>query len=292
MTSSSASALYLEQHAAAARAARESARLWRQLDRRDLSGGWDRALAQLLRVVTAGQLLAAAAGQPYVAAAVTATGAAPQPAAVVVPSAFAGVASDGRSLRSLLLMPLIETKVRIAAGQSVELALNGGLSALVRIVETQVADAGRGAIGVAQVNDAQVLGHERVVNSGACGRCIVLAGRFYRWSAGFRRHPRCHCTMRPVTRGERRGGWTPRQTPEGLYYALSPAEKAKSFSAAAQQAITDGANLAQIVNMRGVSTTGAPRAAAGRLTPEQVYAQAAGDREQALRLLHVHGYLT
>ncbi|MFJ7212656.1 hypothetical protein [Amycolatopsis sp. NPDC098790] len=35
--------------------------------------------------------------------------------------------------------------------------------------------------------------------SGVC-LCIILVGRPYRYSQGFRRHPRCDCTMTPVTR--------------------------------------------------------------------------------------------
>jgi hypothetical protein len=292
---SAAERQYLHQLRIASKTSRDAARLWRSIDRSDLSDSWSNGLAKrVLAVLAAGQFAAASLAQPYVEAAVAETGAASDVAGEVSPRAFAGIASDGRPLQSLLLLPLIEAKTRIVAGQSVDLALTGGLRLLVRVVETQVADAGRGAVSVSSAVDAQVAGHERVVSHGGCGRCIVLAGKFYRWSDGFLRHPKCHCGMRLVTRTQRRKGWTPETTPRALYDALSPADRAKSFSTDAQKAIADGADLADVVNVRGgMATAGGRRSVrTGRLTPEQIYRDAAGNRAAAVRLLAEHGYIT
>lgn len=64
-------------------------------------------------------------------------------------------------------------------------------AALDRMVSTLVSDAGRSGMGVATAIRPGVTGHIRYVNSPSCARCAILAGRFYRWSSGFQRHPHC-----------------------------------------------------------------------------------------------------
>jgi hypothetical protein len=51
----------------------------------------------------------------------------------------------------------------------------------------------------AALAEQEVAGYERTVVLAACGRCILLAERLYRYSTGFLRHPRCDCQMKPVT---------------------------------------------------------------------------------------------
>jgi hypothetical protein len=45
------------------------------------------------------------------------------------------------------------------------------------------------------------MGFVRRVNPPCCGRCAILAGRWYRYDSGFRRHPRCDCTLEPTSEG-------------------------------------------------------------------------------------------
>lgn len=271
---------------------------WAQLDPASLDASWARLVPGAVQILTAGQILAAALADEYVAAA---TGGGP---AVLAPSAFGGQAADGRALESLLQLPVLAAKQAIAAGQPLDEALSRGALRLGMASATEVADAGRVATGAAITARPQVYGHVRVVNPPACGRCVVLAGRVYRWSEGFQRHPRCQCGMQPA--GSPRAAAA--RTPQQLVAAMDSSERERAFTVAGARAIADGADIGRVVNaQRGMyeaggrsltaeATTRAGRLpgqiAGARLTPKQLYAEAAGDRAEAIRLLRRFGYLT
>jgi hypothetical protein len=170
-------------------------RLWRELATADLSGSWIRGLGQaMVRAVSAGQLVAASSGQPYIEAMIRADGLRDdyaEHASRVDTRSFSGTAADGRPLDSLLYLPVIQTKTLIQGGVTLQEAMTSGLFQLQRMVASEVADAGRGAAGVAMVANRKVTGYVRMVRAGACSRCVILAGRWYRWNADFQRHKRC-----------------------------------------------------------------------------------------------------
>lgn len=260
------------------------------------------------------------AAAPYVAETAGSTTQAP-----VNPVAFAGVASDGLPLAPLLFLPAVTVLGALGAGAPAGKALAAGRATLDMIVRTQVADAGRSAVGVAMAASRDIAGYERVVHLPACGRCIALAGKLYRWSTGFERHPRCDCTMAPVTSKEWREQ-RPENHPRALFERMDRAEQDKRFTKAGAQAIRDGADISQVVNARSgmttaviggrtvaTTTTGTTRravagkrlaqrsgtvrgsgryrrAAAPRLMPETIY-QVAQDRDDAIRLLRANGYI-
>jgi hypothetical protein len=197
---------------------------------------------------------------------------------------------------------------------SVADALELGGNLLAMIADNEVADAGRGADQVAMAADRRVEGYVRVVSAGACGRCAILAGRWYRWNAAFQRHPHCHCQQVPATdRTSAAGHLT---DPHQYFDSLSRAEQDRAFTVAGAQAIRDGGDIFQVVNaQRGVSTVtvfgrnlstttegvtrrglaGRRMRAAGvkspvRLTPQAIY-ELASDRDEAIRLLYRFGYL-
>jgi hypothetical protein len=77
-----------------------------------------------------------------------------------------------------------------------------------------------------------------------------------------------------------------------VYDSLSVAERQRAgWSLADQEAVAEGADLTFVTNMKGVTTTGTRRSV-GRLTPDQIYRRAGGDRDEAVRLLRQNGYLT
>jgi hypothetical protein len=133
-----------------------------------------------------------------------------------------------------------------------------------------------------------------MASGGACSRCIVLAGRHYRWNAGFQRHPHCDCVGIPAAESADDLTTNPRRA----FEALSGAEQDKTFGKAGAQAIRDGSDIAKVVNARrGMQTAADGRLytteAAGRrprLMPEQIYRDASG-RDDATRLLRLHGYI-
>lgn len=91
---------------------------------------------------------------------------------------------------------------------------------------------------------------------------------------------------------------------------MSATQQDQAFTKAGARAIRDGADIAQVVNSRsgmtaaGTTTTGTTRLGlAGhrlgarqgrqvvRLMPERIYQQAAGNRDEAIRLLRLHGFI-
>jgi hypothetical protein len=278
----------------AERLRREAKRAWARVDRRSISASWAGQLPRLLLLLTDAQHVAAAAADDYLDAVLTVQN---MPAAGprVSPAAFAGIASDGRDLASLLAQPGIVAKTALAGGENIDRAMAAGSALAQLAAHTQVADAGRTADQVALVARPNV-GYVRMVVGKTCARCLILAGRTYRWNTGFRRHPKCDCIHIPAaesTAGDLR------TNPRAAFDAMDTAEQDRVFGKAGAAAIRDGADMAKVVNARrGMQTAADGRLytteAAGRrprLMPEQIYREARGDRAEAVRLLRLHGYL-
>lgn len=225
-------------------------RLWRELALADLTGSWQSGPGPaIVRAVAASQMLAASTGQSYVNAMVAADSLSSDyepDASRVVTRSFSGVAADGRALDSLLYQPVIHTKVLIKGGMTPQAAKLGGLVNMQRIVASEIGDAGRGAAGVAMAANRTVTGYVRTVRAGACSRCVILAGRWYKYNADFQRHKRCQCYGVPAT-SARPGR---RTDPTKFFNGLSRAEQDRRFTAAGAQAIRDGANINRVVNAR------------------------------------------
>ena len=241
---------------------------------------WGESPQRATAVLTSAQYASAVLAVSAVPALLEEQGLDPTPVAEPAPAQLAGVASDGRSLASLVA--LADTRSRFDA-----------------IVETQLADVSRSASLVAGMARPSVTGYVRVVSPGACARCAILAGRVYRWSTGFLRHPRCSCGMVPAGRGA--DGLT--ASPRDLFDQLTPAEQDHRYTKAGAEAIRLGADMGRVVNARRgmsttvlfgeeVSTTSALRERGMvRLMPETLLQLAGGDRDEAVRLLTLHKYL-
>jgi hypothetical protein len=155
-----------------------------------------------------------------------------------------------------------------------------------RLVASIVQDAGRAAESVA-IAARQHVAHVRYLQTPSCSRCAVLAGRVYRYSEGFLRHPNCDCVMIPVTVA------SPDFTVDPV--DLAREGKVSGLSKADLRAVEDGADFGQVVNVRlrkaGLQQPGRVLARAGRPTPEGIYALAGDDHAKALSLLQQYGYI-
>jgi hypothetical protein len=302
---------YRRQQALATRTIVMSRRVWSQARNYDVS--WPVIGSRLAVLLAAAQMSAARSSAEYVSAALESLGVEVEPQAAVVTSAFVGVASDGRPLDTLLYGAVTTAKRAVARGLPAEDAHAAGGRWLDMVVQTQVADAERAATGV-QIAVRPGVGWVRMVNVPSCARCVVLAGRFYRWNRGFQRHPSCDCRHIPATeavaddvRIDPR-----RMISAGNVTGLSEADR--------RAIVEDGADVFQVVNarrgMQTASTFGrrlkvtnegvTRRGAAGRrlaeqggtyqrtprLRPEAIYQLAGDNRTEAIRLLRRFGYLT
>lgn len=156
-----------------------------------------------------------------------------------------------------------------------------------RLVASLVQEAGNASEQVASAVRPGV-GWTRVLTAPSCSRCAVLAGRVYRWSDGFLRHPQDDCVTVSVREGD-------------ASFVVDPAEMLKrgevrGLSKADERAVLDDeADFNQVVNVRkkaaGLTEAGEVLSRAGRLTPAGIY-RIASDRTEALSLLAKFGYIT
>lgn len=288
------------QQALARRAASEVVGLWARVDRQSIALSWRHALPAVLTVVSSAQAIAAAGAGPYLDDLAAEYGLPDASQGLVRAAAFAGVASDGRALDTLMFQPAIAALTALKAGRNERQAMAAGRFAVDLIVRTQVADAGRVADQVALVARPRFTGYVRMLSLPSCARCVVLAGKRYRWNAGFKRHFRCDCRHIPTSED---AAGDLRTDPKAYFKSLPREEQDKLFTAAGAQAIRDGADISRVVNAsRGTYTAGGRKFTTEattrrginrpvRLMPEQVYLEAKGNRDEALRLLRLHGYL-
>ncbi|MBM7771736.1 hypothetical protein JOD54_001940 [Actinokineospora baliensis] len=242
--------LYARQQLAVRGAVQTAQDAWARLSLSDLGGSWEQDVRPRVVIATEeAQITAAAIAAPYVTAALAAAAAVSAPMGRLVAGAFAGYAANGMSLRVLMDQVLAWLRRALDLGMPASDARTLALSRLLTYVATEVGDTGRAAVQAAMITESAVAGYERVVRLPACGRCVILAGRLYRYSDGFLRHPRCDCGMRPVTREQwerdDRGN-----TPTALFDRMSTAEQDKAFGKGDAAAIRAGADMARVVNAR------------------------------------------
>ena len=280
--------------------------------------------AEIVDAVVAGQLSVADAAQAYIAAQMAAQGGGAATEAALTAAAIAGIAPDGGPLETLLFLPAIGVRRRLAAGMPPEEAMLGGLTDMAMYASTAIADSARSSEQVGMAANRSCVAYVRVVQLPACARCIILSGRMYTYSEGFLRHPRCDCLHLPLREHEWPGVPTPRQ----LFDRMPTGEQRRVFTNDGARAIRSGADVGQVVNARrGMSTAHMfgrdlrvtsegttrrglygsrmrraggefvrqpgerySRVTAPRLMPEQIFGMT-DDRSEQLRLLRRNGYL-
>lgn len=291
--------------------------LWRRVDRNRIGPSWAGLAPLAVGFITEAQEAAVADAGAYMAAAFVAQGLDPAGPSVDG-SQLSGVASDGRPLETLAMSPVFSTLHEVKAGNGVERGMASGLSSLLLIGQTLVSDAARSADGLVMASRERPPRYARMLNPPSCSRCAILAGRLYRASAAFDRHPGCDCRHIPVAES----GDDATTDPYEYFNSLDPAEQARIFTKAGAKAIEDGADIFQVVNARrGMSTTAGGskvtnegvtrrgywgsqqetrdrrgqerygRSTRQRMMPEEIYKRARS-QEDVIRLLTDHGYIT
>ncbi|MFD4912845.1 hypothetical protein ACFWNR_06435 [Streptomyces virginiae] len=263
-------AFYVRQQRIVRRAANEAQAVWRRLPLSNWEAAWQGAAAAgLVGAISSGQAEAAAHADAYVAAVIAADGLDSRPGGKLDPLGFAGVAADGRPLKSLMYESVLEARWLVEEVGTAEVdAMIGGLEKLLKAVTTEVADAGRTATGASIAGNRTINGYIRIASAPCCARCAILSGKEFGWNMGFQRHPRCDCVHMPATliarsslrRGHLnrnevfpttgRGGARGIVDADKYFQSLSHLEQNRIFTIAGAQAIRDGASITSVVNAR------------------------------------------
>jgi hypothetical protein len=215
-------------------------RLWKRMRPDAMDASWRQLLPQMTAYTAGAQLAAAQAGVAYLPDVLAEQGIADLAEVSIRPQAFSGVASDGRSLPGLLDGAVVTAKRSVLLGKDGGDALLDGQRWLEQALQSAVADAARDATAAGIVARSNI-GWVRMVNPPCCSRCAVLAGRVYKWSDGFLRHPRCDCLHIPTTLAN------------ADTYLSSPDELVKrglitDLSQAQRKQLSDGGDISKVLN--------------------------------------------
>jgi hypothetical protein len=315
-------ARYLQTTSTTRRVVAQIEALWRGMRASDVVAEMEGATGRrILNLVIAGQLTATQGAEMFVRASMAALGATAEPILGSLSAAgFAGLTGDGRRLDTALFLPALTVAFRRSRGASDQEAMAAGLLQLATITSTALADTSRSATQVAMAANRNAKYFTRVVTLPACSRCILLAGRTYSYTAGFKRHPNCDCQIQPLDRAEYDAVLGPKQ----LYAQMDDRQRRRVFGVAGSQALALGAHMDQVVNARrgmedvGEATTtegttvrgwygrthrraggaverGTGRystAAVARLSPQEIFRREPDDRDAQVALLRKYAYLT
>lgn len=303
-----AQAHYRRSQAHAARVVAAALAVWREVG----PAGWQTEVRRVAGLLAAGQLVAAVQAAEYLVAVAQEQDMAPA-GATLVPRALAGVAANGRDLTDILSIPAQRATALLEGGATAADAATSGAATLTRIVGNEVVQAGTTGTQIAMTGQERVTGYIRMLQAPACGRCVILAGAWYEWNAGFKRHPGCDCIHVPAA--DSFGVSDLRTNPREYFNSLPPGQQDRVFGNKANaDAVREGADIGRVVNAqsfryRGRTTSGLYEFAVGdgrtlqatrrgtltqpggRLTPKSIYQLADGDRAEAVRLLTDNGYL-
>lgn len=275
-----------------------------------LVDGWPTIAGPLMDTIVEGQVASAALSAGHLQAQAWAQGfdldTLPEPVRFVTPTAtslYWTSYAPGQALHAANVQGMAEVMAREI-----------GAYLLGRTVHGMVTDAGREASQAGITANPTLVGYYRKLQTPSCARCAVLAGAFYRWNEGFRRHPVCDCEHVPAADHDDSLAFDPIKAIE--------AGEVSGVTKADRKALEDGADVVQLINAKRyglrtvdifgervqITQSGMTRGLASstmsndarnrlfvqgkmRLTPREIYKQAGADRDHARRLLTRHGYI-
>ena len=285
---------YRHQQQIAAVTVASATKLWRRVGS-EFESSWLAVKPQLEQVVQVGRAAAASSAVQYTPALLAETGQVAPPHGLVNTAAFLATAPDGRSMSSLLDESVIHAKTAVKHGASLAGALSMTETWLSGMLLTVMADTRRGIVGADIAQRPDIAGYTRMLNPPSCSRCAILAGKWFRWNAGFQRHPRCDCIHVPAASkafAQEAGYFS---DPYEYFKSLPKEQQEKVFGRIESRAIRDGADIFRVENikLRGLATAkghlryGTP----SRMTVDDIY-RVAGTRTNAIKLMEREGYIT
>lgn len=280
MLPASAAEQYRVQQQISTTTATAVSRLWRRMGD-DFDTSWRSLGPQIIDVVATGRRAAVMQALPYAGNLLQELGEDADPLEELNPAGFLAAAPDGRRMDSLLQQSVIRTKSAVASGLETQLALAVGGRWLTKATFTTLADTRRDVYAADIIQRPAITGYVRMLNTPSCNRCVVLAGKWFRWNAGFQRHPNCDCQHIPAS--ENRSGDL-RTDPYAYFHSLSPEEQERTFGRSEARALREGADIYQVVNqsVRKLPTSNS--------LVDQIYRNA-GTRTNAIRMLRDQGFI-
>lgn len=312
------------------------AQAWRLMAGRTWETAWRNDVGPLMvDTITEAQLTAAALADAYMTNVLDEVGIDSASPSQLNLEAFADVGGDGRSVESHMYGGVIKAAKAYHDGDLTDLsrraredaALAEAEAWIEQMATTIMADTARAAEVASMAQRPWVAGYIRMLDPrNPCSRCVVLAGKFYLFNAGFDRHEACRCTHIPYSEDLPHDILT---NPNDYFASLPPAEQDRVFTTAGAEAVRLGADVSQVVNARRgmstaqintrgwipkgrltavdvygrkvyVTTEGVTKRAVGRkamgkdrpfrLMPESILA-IARDRDDAIRLLALYGFI-
>jgi len=251
----------------------------------------------LLRLVQRGRAAAASSSLDYTPALLRETGQDAAPHGLVSTARLLDAAPDGRSMSTLLDWPPIHAKIAVARGETPQAALLAAEKRLTRTLLTVMADTGRDVVAADIAQRPAITGYTRMLNPPSCNRCIILAGKWFRWNEGFLRHPRCDCRHIPASEDV---AGDLRTDPYAYFKSLDPEQQEKVFGRIEARAIREGADIYRVVNTgsaakggRGLATSKAAQrfGTPSRMTLDDIF-RTAGTRTNAIKLMEREGFIT
>ena len=285
---------YRQQQQIAAVTTASARKLWRRMGE-DFAVSWAQIAPRMLETVQLGRAATVATAATYTPAVLRETKQVAPATGTLNPDRFIRDAPDGRRMDDLLGETVIRARVAVGSGATTRGALGMAESWLTGMLLTVLADTRRSVIGADIAQRPALGGYVRMLNAPSCSRCVVLAGKFFRWNAGFQRHPHCDCIHVPTgsASSAKSAGFI--SDPYEYFNSLSKAEQEKVFGRIEARSIRDGADIYRVVNIqqRGLATAkghlryGTP----SKMTVDDIY-RVAGTRTNAIRLLEREGYIT
>lgn len=267
-------------------------KLWQRMGD-EFDSSWQAIREPVLTVVRNGRLAAAAQSVGYVPQVLAETGQTAKPVGVIVPAAFVEATPAGSDVGVYLDTAVTRTKQAILTGADTASALQSGGSWLTSAVLTMIADTSRDVVSADIAQRPTITGYVRMLNAPSCARCVILAGKWFRWNQGFLRHPNCDCRHIPASEDISGSYLT---DPYEYFKSLTVRDQERLFGKNEALAIREyGADIYRTMNikMRGLGTAKGNRIY-GTPVKRTVNDILANDpsRKFVLENLEYHGYIT
>lgn len=285
---------YREQQRIAEVTARAVSQEWARVGD-DFDPGWDTARGGIGQVVQAGLAATVASASQYTPRLLAETRVDAAPTGALNTAAFTTVAPDGSELAAYFDAAPIRAKQAVAEGASSLRARQVAGAWLTSRLLTALADTRRDVVSVDIARRPTLTGYVRMLNGDSCPRCVILAGKWFRWNQGFQRHPNCDCVHIPA----KNQAWAESEgfvsDPYDYFNSLTEAEQDRLFTRAGAQAVRDGADIYRVENIRlrglGVSRQAARYGTPTKMRPQDIY-DLGLSRERTIQVLAREGYIT